>query len=508
MARLFGIGDARVISRIGLLCATAALGFLLFAPVAYGTMSTVKVGGPIYNNIVQGKDVIADVLPPPEYVIESYLISFQLVNELERGADRATLDGLVQRGRTLRRDYDDRHEFWVRTLPESPLRQRLLVASYNPAVDFYTIRDQELVPAILAGDLARAKQTLGGPLKQRYEEHRAAVDQVVALAGERNAQDERNAAALIQQRTVILIGIGLAVLAVGAVIGFVVLRSVAATAARVSSAVGELTATSTGLMSATADLSSGASEQSAAINQTTATVNEVLASAEQAVELGKNVTTTAEQARSVANEGVHAVREAIEGINTLRQKVQSIADDIMSLSERSQQIGDIVSAVSDMADQSNLLALNASIEASRAGEHGKGFAVVAREMRALAEQSKAATAQVRVILMDTQRATNTAVMATEQGIKGVDAGALLVEQAGRTIDELAEVVLQASQSVAQINASVRQHSIGMDQIAAAMSDINRATYQSLGVIDSTKQAAENLSQLASSLNTLVTKSLA
>ena len=97
---------------------------------------------------------------------------------------------------------------------------------------------------------------------------------------------------------------------------------------------------------------------------------------------------------------------------------RAIAEHILALSEQTQQIGEIIAAVNDLADQSNLLALNAAIEASRAGEQGRGFAVVAHEIRSLAEQSKAATAQVRTILSDIQRATNAAVMATEQGTKG------------------------------------------------------------------------------------------
>src|SRR5207253_3648111 len=132
--------------------------------------------------------------------------------------------------------------------------------------------------------------------------------------------------------------------------------------------------------------------------------------------------------------------EATDGVADIRQKVQFIAETILALSEQSQQIGEIIASVGDLADQSNLLALNAAIEANRAGEHGKGFSVVAQEIRSQAEQSKAATAQVRAILSDIQRATNAAVMATEQGTKGADAGGRLIERAGRTIEQLAAAV--------------------------------------------------------------------
>ena len=194
----------------------------------------------------------------------------------------------------------------------------------------------------------------------------------------------------------------------------------------------QLSTASNQISSSMSQRAAGAAEQAAAIAQTTATVDEVKASADQAVQMADASSATAQQATSQVAErgrGGGPGRDAA-GWRRLRQRVQSIAENILALSEQSQQIGEIIATVNDLADQSNLLALNAAIEASRAGEHGKGFAVVAAEIRSLAEQSKAATAQVRTILSDIQRATNAAVLATEQGTKGVDPGAELVEQAG------------------------------------------------------------------------------
>ena len=271
--------------------------------------------------------------------------------------------------------------------------------------------------------------------------------------------------------------------------------------------VGELQAGTQNLSSAGSQISAaaaqqaaGATEQSAAIAETTATVDEVRSSAEHTVALAQLVTETANQANRVADDGVSAVRDATEVMADIRERTQSIAENILALSEQSQQIGEIIATVSDLADQSNLLALNAAIEASRAGEQGKGFAVVAQEIRTLAEGSKAATAQVRTILSDIQRATNAAVMATEQGTKGVDTGVRTIEQVGQTIDDLAEAIRQAAGSASQITASVRQHAVGMEQIAAAMGDINSATAQSLSAVNNTQQAATNLNDLAGRLN--------
>ncbi|HLZ28786.1 MAG TPA: methyl-accepting chemotaxis protein [Chloroflexota bacterium] len=264
-----------------------------------------------------------------------------------------------------------------------------------------------------------------------------------------------------------------------------------------------LSVASNEILAAVAQQSSGASEQSAAIAQTAATVAQVKASAEQAVQMAMVVSDTAQEASRVAGDGVQAAQHAADGMTDLRDKVESIAENILALSEQSQKIGEIITTVSDLADQSNLLALNAAIEASRAGEQGKGFAVVATEIRNLAEQSKAATAQVRTILGDIQRATNATVLSTEQGTRGVDDGIRLVEKTGQTIGELAHVIDQASQSAHLIAASVRQHSVGMEQVAAAMVNINQATTHNLAATADTRKAAEHLTTLAGGLTRTV-----
>ena len=256
------------------------------------------------------------------------------------------------------------------------------------------------------------------------------------------------------------------------------------------------------ILATVSEQTASANEQSAAVNQVTATVNEVRAAAEQTAQKAGDVVGLAQASVRVGQEGAESVEAILSAMGEIQAKVGTIAGDVLALSERSQQIGEIIAVVNDIADQSNLLALNAAIEAAKAGEQGKGFAVVAAEVRNLATQSKGATGKVRGILGEIQKATNAAVLATEQGSQKVEQGMGLAQRAGGVIGELAETIREAAQAVQQIAASAKQQSTAMDQIAAAMRDVNQATVQFVAGARQSQTAAEGLNGLARQLQTL------
>jgi methyl-accepting chemotaxis protein len=274
---------------------------------------------------------------------------------------------------------------------------------------------------------------------------------------------------------------------------------------QIREAAGNLNSASSEILAATSQQASGASEQSAAIAQTTTTVDEVKAIAEQSSDRAKEVTNSALRTMDVSKNGRKAMQETIDSMTAIRERVEGIAENILALSEQTQQIGEIIATVNNIAAQSNMLALNASVEAARAGEHGKGFAVVAQEVRSLAEQSHQATAQVKSILSEIQRATNATVMATEEGTKGVERGTQLAAQAMHTIEQLSAVISESSQAAMQMAAGGQQQVTGIDQVALAMQNINQATVQSLASTRQTEQSAQNLSDISRHLTELVTQ---
>jgi len=264
-----------------------------------------------------------------------------------------------------------------------------------------------------------------------------------------------------------------------------------------------LLASGSEILAATTQTASMTSETAATVAETTTTVEEVKQTAQMASQKAKDVSDSAQTAAEVSQAGRKAVEDTVEGMNGIREHMESIAESVVRLSEQGQAIGEIIATVNDVADQSNLLAVNAAIEAAKAGEHGKGFAVVAQEVRNLAEQSKQATAQVRTILTDIQKATSAAVMATEQGTKAVDAGVKQSTEAGEAIRVLANSIAEAAQAATQIVVSSQQQLIGMDQMAVAMESIKQASTENVAGTKQAETAAHNLHELGQKLKQLV-----
>jgi methyl-accepting chemotaxis protein len=267
-------------------------------------------------------------------------------------------------------------------------------------------------------------------------------------------------------------------------------------------AVAVLGSASSQIVASSAQLASGASESAAAVTETTATVEEVRQTAQLASQKAKVVADTAQKSAQIAQSGRKSTGDVVSGMERIRAQMEAIAESMVRLSEQGQTIGQIIATVEDLAAQSNLLAVNAAIEAAKAGEQGKGFGVVAQEVKSLAEQSRQATDRVRTILGDVQKATTAAAMATEQGGKAVEAGARHTETAGESIGTLAAIVNEAAQAATQIAASSQQQLVGMDQVAVAMENIKLTGTQNMASARQMENAARNINELGLRLKQL------
>ena len=249
-------------------------------------------------------------------------------------------------------------------------------------------------------------------------------------------------------------------------------------------------------------LATSATETATSVKEIATTVEEVRQTSYICNDKASDVAQRAGKATEVSNDGLKVTEEATAGMARVRQEMDVVAGSIVKLSEQTQSIGEIIGAVNDLADQSNLLSVNASIEAAKAGEFGKGFAVVASEVKTLANQSKEATEQVKTILNDIQIATSDAVRSTERSSDAVESGVSVSTQAGSAIERLSESIFESEQAAVQIAATSREQLVGIDQVATAMGSIESATSQSVDGIRHLENAIGMLNGLGQRLRDL------
>lgn len=253
----------------------------------------------------------------------------------------------------------------------------------------------------------------------------------------------------------------------------------------------------------TTQQSIGASEQADLITRTNTLLSDFLELSERVQEQARSLTGVAKQATDTSESGQAAIRQAIDGISKIREQVTAIANTILALAQYTQRIDDIIASVSEIATQSNLLALNASIEAARAGAHGRGFAVVADEVRALSQGSTQAAKQVRAILGEIQAAMKDSIRATEEGLQGVDAGVTMTQQADTVMVELADNIGTSFKAVNKIYDIIRQQVDGLEEIAISMERIDRITQKNLSSTRAVEVVALELTRVATDLQITV-----
>jgi methyl-accepting chemotaxis protein len=269
---------------------------------------------------------------------------------------------------------------------------------------------------------------------------------------------------------------------------------------RVRKAAVDVQSSANEILIASEEMSSGAIQQDQEITNTSSAVEELTVSMKQ---VSNNAEASAEAARralDAAEQGNRSVRDTLEGMQRIRSSVQATAKRIKALGDRSLEISEIVNVINDITEQTNLLALNAAIEAARAGEAGRGFAVVADEVRKLAEHSRNATKDIAALIKAIQAETNDAVVVMEEGTKEVEIGAKLADQAGKALEAISTVVRQSAELVQEISLASKQQVRGTEGVANAMQIISNITRQTSQGARQTARTVEQLVHMSEQLN--------
>ncbi|HET9517271.1 MAG TPA: methyl-accepting chemotaxis protein [Actinoplanes sp.] len=297
-----------------------------------------------------------------------------------------------------------------------------------------------------------------------------------------------------------IIVLGLLSIAIGVLIG---VRLSSGLRREIGAAVGHIQSSSAELEAAATQQATGGREQASAMSEITTTISELLITSRQISESAQRVSKIAEDTAEAARTGDATIEQTHASISAIRQQVDQIVQHMLTLGEKSQQIGGVVELVSELAEQTNILAINATIEASGAGEWGRRFAVVAEEIRKLADRTAGSAKEIRELIEDVRGAVNTTVMATEIGAKSVDAGARQFADATDSFRRIAQLVATTNDATREIELSTKQQTTAVEQVNVAVSDTARVTRETEASATQTRQTAAHLSGLSGNLLNLV-----
>ncbi len=527
---------SQLANRLTMLVAVFAVLFITFGLMTWLTLEKVRVKGPIYDEIIRGEHLIADVLPPPAYIIESYLLVLQAAGE----ADPTRMEKLFERGERLRLDFEARQEFWRRDLQSGELKDYMTVAAAKSAMEFYRIRDEQFVPALRAGDRERA-QALLAPMHRHYEAHRLAVDEVVARSLASNAEWEKQAVVEVAegQRTLVVLAV-LILLVVGGMAVYALrtgrhlssrIQQAADVAHRVAGgdlatevptsdrddeagrllkAIAGMTQSLRGLVTrakqASIELMSTATEFAATSRQQEATVqsfgastNEIAAAVKQISATSSELLSTMEGVNAVASQTADLAEDGQAGLRNLDTTMErlalaanTMAARLAAIREEAAEITGVVTTISKVADQTNLLSINAAIEAEKAGEQGLGFLVLAREIRRLADQTAVATLDIEQMVKQMQSAVSAGVMEIDRFAEEVRSGVGNVVRVGGQFGLIISQVKTLSERFDAVNHGMRSQSQGARQIGDAMGQL----------IDGARQTSVSLREFNSATESL------
>lgn len=522
------------------------IGLLLFIVLAFYAISQVRVNGPVYDTLKENDNLRADILPPPMYAVDA----FAAANEAYVAASN---NNTAQRDRKLAEvkqyelDFNNRLAFWQKLNSDASL-QGSFQAVVKSNQNFYRIYNKDFLSTINLGAIAAAKPL--GDLASAFAVNKQTVKTLNAELEKKTAETEVDSNRLLATILTLLALLGLLIVAfiwifgsrqaktidsavlmlendgqanqmavlnlldemgdladgdltvraevreniTGAIADSInytidslrdLVTGINRASEQVNTATGQAQATSVGLLSA-------AEKQSAQITETTEAVGNMTRSILQVSSNASQASQVAQRSLQAATQGSLAVQNTIAGMNGIREQIQETSKRIKRLGESSQEIGEIVELISDITEQTNILALNAAIQAASAGEAGRGFTVVAEEVQRLAERSSEATKQIGAIVKTIQTDTNSAVAAMEKSTEGVVEGARLSDAAGKALTEIETVSNSLARLIQSISTATEAQTEVASTVTKNMQQIQEITSQTT---EGTKLTADSVGQL-------------
>jgi twitching motility protein PilJ len=522
--------------------------FILFAALSFWVINQVRVNGPVYDTLKQYQDLVADALPPPLYPVDAFAY-YNQAYVASTNFNNEKRDKALASAKKFEELFRERSSYWQQNINNDKLKAPL-DASIKAGEDFFRIANTRLVPAIPLGTVAASAPL--SELTAAFE-----VAQVAANTFIEAVQEENTALLVSQTNFIKLVLFGLLMLGLilvllmyffgkkqteqsmvltnqlaqdgqdnqeavlqlldemgdladgdltvkaqvrdsitGAIADSInyTIDSLRDLVTEINRATEQVTSATSVAQGTSAQLLTAAETQSEQIMQTTDAVTDMTRSILQVSSNAAQASEVAQRSLEAANQGSQAVQNTISGMNEIRTQIQETSKRIKRLGESSQEISEIVELISDITEQTNILALNAAIQAASAGEAGRGFTVVAEEVQRLAERSSEATKQISAIVKTIQTDTHGAVMAMEKSTEGVVEGARVADAAGQALSEIETVTNNLARLIQSISIATNAQTESATTVANNMQMIQEITTQTT---EGTQLTADSVGQLTS-----------
>jgi methyl-accepting chemotaxis protein WspA len=543
---MWRLGNLSIKVRLYSLLVLSTVGVSAILALAVYLLATFRINGPVYEDIIRIKNLKAELQPATLSIIEPYLT----LQELDNARTPEEIQTLKARyARDVDTYFESRKE-WLHRLSDSEFKRKLENDAHRPALGVFDIASSEFLPLLRGDQASRAKagKVLREKIMPRFKAHQRVVEEVIGLIDEETRRREEQARSDMHFWMRAMIVLSVATVLLGGIVGWVTTRSILgatdllsrrvnemasgasdltarvdvktrdemgqlaqsinAMIAKIHSVVAQVRESSIQLLSTATQIAATAREQDATVQGLSSSTAEVAAAVREITATTKELSGTmgevndrAGQAAALANAGRSRLASMEATMHQLVESTASISSKLAVIREKADGINVVVTTITKVADQTNLLSINAAIEAEKAGEYGRGFLVVAREIRRLADQTAVATLDIESMVRHMQDAVSTGVMQMDKFSDEVRSGVGRVAEINQQTGQIIEEVHGLTDRFHQVNEGMRNQAIGAEQIneamvsmtsnirqtAAALEEFNRATAHLRGAVEGLNQ---------------------
>jgi len=540
---MFRFGDATIKVKLYGIVLFSAVGLLAVLALAILLLRNFGINSPLYQRIMVRKSAMAEFEPCTLFVVEPYLTLF----EISATDDPSETKRLIAEFHKLERNCTERMAYWTDALYEGPVKRALGDDVYPSVEKFFQVAHDQFLPLVEKQDDAGAKQAFVAHVQPIYQEHRQAIDRAVKVGHDATAAEQKLAeqqvsfwvttmviVGLLSVLLVTLLGLYLArgiVRSTGALISRInemasgasdltarvtidskdeigaLATGINAMIAKIHAVVAKVRESSLNLLSTASQIAATSKQQENTVQDLSSSTTEIAAAVREISATGKELSATmgevnerANQAATLAAAGRSRLVDMESTMQQLVESTASISTKLALIREKADNINVVVTTITKVADQTNLLSINAAIEAEKAGEYGRGFLVVAREIRRLADQTAVATLDIENMVRHMHDAVSAGVMQMDKFSEEVRLGVERVAEINSHIGQIIEEVRTVSDRFRLVNEGMHNQSIGAEQINEAMLTVSNGTKQTVASLDEFNKATAHLRESVKSLN--------